>query len=167
MKYHTLCLIMSVGLIASCSTSSSASSGRPEIITWAKQIANLEKHMEYEVSQATPLTDKITSHPPTQDELTQLVEYSNRITALYNAMVSIEPPPEARTVHAKYVENYAKIADSVRYYVFAVKQNDLSYFDKSVTAAQDANRIGTEAYNDFEALLNRYSINCGEIDFCE
>jgi hypothetical protein len=166
MKYNTLRFALLMFLIASCS-SSPESSARPDIITWAKQIAHIENQLEQEVSQAKPLIDRITSRLPTQDEIDQLFDYSNRITSLYNEIVGIETPLEARSVHEKYVENYAEIANSVRYYVLALKMNDLTYFDKSVTAAQEANRIGAEAYTDFESLLNKYSISCEEIDFCQ
>ncbi|MEW6716256.1 MAG: hypothetical protein AB1345_01950 [Chloroflexota bacterium] len=157
-------LVFLMILIVACS---SVSPERGEIVEWASQIARIEKQLEYETTYFQPLLDRITSRPPTNDELDQLTEYNNRITALYNEISNIYVPQKARSVHALFVENYAKISDTARYYVFAIKMNDLSYFDKSVLAAQEANRIGSEAYYAFEDLLDRYSISCREIDFCE
>lgn len=157
-------LVTAVIFLAACSTDSS---DRSSVVTWAKQITNIETRLQAELDQAQPLLGRITTRPPTASELDQLVDYNNRVTSLYNELISIEPPAEVSPVHQRYVESYAKTADYVRYYVIAVKQNDLSYFDKSVTAAQEANRIREEAHSALEALLNRYSISCQEIDFCE
>lgn len=157
-------IILLTALLMACSPSSLA---RSETVSWARQVASIEKRLANEAKQAKPLIDRITSRRPTQQELNELVDYNNRITSLYDELVYIRVPAEARTVHDEYVENYAKVADSARYYVLAIKQNDLAYFDKSAIASQDANRIGAKAYSDFEMLLKRYSISCEEIDFCE
>ncbi len=156
--------ILAAIFIVACS---SGSSDRSSIVTWAKQFASIHNRVQANLDQVQPLIDRISTRPPSASELDQLVDYNNRITSSYNELIGIEPPPEAKAVHNKYVETYAKTADYVRYYLIAVKQNDLSYFDKSVTAAQEANRLGDEAYTAFQALLGRYSVSCQEIDFCE
>jgi len=157
----------SLVLIFLMGCSSTSSSDRSSIINWAKQIASLEKRLENEITQAQPLMSKITSRPPTRSELDKLTGYSNNVTSLYNDIINIEPPSEAKSVHSQYVDSYAKSADYLRYYVIAIKQNDLSYFDKSVISAQEANRIGEQAHSSLEELLNRYSISCEEINYCE
>lgn len=157
-------LVLAVLFVVSCSSSSS---DRASIVSWAKQIASIQNRLQAELDQAQPLLSRITARPPTSSELDELVDYNNRITALYNELIEVEPPEGAKATHAQYVETYARTTDYVRYYVIAIKENDLSYFDKSVTAAQEANRLAEGAHNAFEALLNRYSISCEEVDFCE
>ncbi len=164
MKTKVLFIMLFVFLVG---CSSSSSSERSDIVNWAKQIASLEKRLQSEINQFKPLSDRIVSRPPTSDELSQLTTHSNNVTALYNEIITITSPADAKSVHDQYIDSYAKTADYIRYYVIAVKQNDLTYFDKSVTAAQDANRIGAEAYSGFESILNKFSISCEEIDFCE
>lgn len=157
-------IILLVNIFVACSP---LSPERAEIVEWASHIARVEKQLEYEVTNIQPLFDLITSRPPTKDELDQLTEYNNQITSYYNEISGIHVPQEARSVHTLYIENYAKISDMVRYYLLAVKMNDVTYFDKSILAAQEANRIGAEAYYAFEDLLEKYSISCREIDYCE
>ena len=162
-KKITLLIFLSIICVA-CST---VSPEREEIVEWASQIARIEKQLEYEITYFQPLIQRVTSQPPTNEDLNQLTEYNNRITALYNEISNLYVPQKARAVHALYVENYAKVSDTARYYVLAIKMNDLSYFDKSVLAAQESNRLGDEAYSAFANLLDDYSISCSEIDFCE
>jgi len=157
-------LILLLSIFTACST---ASPEREEIVKWASQIARIEKQLEYEITYFQPLINRVTSNPPTNEDLSQLTEYNNRITSLYNEISNLSVPQKAKTVHALYVENYAKVSDTARYYVLAIKMNDLSYFDKSVSAAQEANKLGDEAYSAFANLLDDYSISCSEIDFCE
>jgi hypothetical protein len=65
------------------------------------------------------------------------------------------------------VESYAQAANSVLYYINFFSSADISLFQNSVLAAQEANRIGSEGYNELIALLDEYSISCEEIDYCE
>jgi hypothetical protein len=163
-------LIFFAWILAACITTTSSninSSDRLSIIVWSKQIANLENRLESEVSQAQPLIRKIADRPPTSSELKKLVNYNNEITELYNELINIEPPSDAENIHEQFIDYYTATTDYVRYYVLAIKQNDLSYFDKSVIAVQETNRKSAKAHSSFESLLNRYSITCEEIDFCE
>ncbi|HAL17048.1 MAG TPA: hypothetical protein DCP32_09955 [Anaerolineaceae bacterium] len=172
MKTKSLLAILFIFIVGCSSSSSSERSENNSlehsgIVNWATQIASLENRLKIEVVQFSALSGLIVSRPPTRDELSQLTKESNNITALYNEIINITPPIEAKSIHNKYIDHYAKTADYALYYVIAVKQNDLSYFEKSVNAVQDANRIGAEAYNDFEAILSKYSISCEEINFCD
>lgn len=141
--------------------------GRTDVVIWARQISNLENRLEKEINQSKPLADRITSRPPNQDDLDQLTHYNDAVSAIYNDMIAMRVPPEAKSVHEEYVQNLSAIADSVRNYLLAVRLNDLSYYDRSVTSAEEAHRNGIMANNDFAALLNRFSISCQEIDFCQ
>ena len=172
MKIKSLFTILFIFLIGCSSSSASERSGnssseRSAIVNWATEIASLENRLEIEIIQFSALSNQIVSRPPTRDELSQLTKESNNITALYNEIINITPPIEVKSIHNKYIDNYAKAADYALYYVIAVKQNDLSYFEKSVNAVHDANRMGAEAYNDFEAILSKYSISCEDINFCD
>lgn len=171
MRAKSLLIILAY-VIISCSPVMSSgtnpnSSERTNIIIWAKQIANLQNRFEARINQAQPLIKKISDNPPTRTDISQLVTYNNDITSLYNELIEIEPPPEARAVHEQYMDLFTSTTDSVRYYVYSVMENDLSYFDKSVEAAKETNQISTKAHSSFESILNRYSISCEEIDFCE
>jgi hypothetical protein len=147
--------------------SSTSSSERSSITNWAKQVAGLEKRLANELAQAEPLTSSSTSRPHTGTELDELTRHSDNVTSLYNEIIKIEPPPEAKAVHSLYVDTYAKSADYLRYYVMSIRLNDVRYFDKSVTAVEEANRTGEQARSALIDLLNRYSISCEEIDFCQ
>lgn len=163
-------IIFVAWIIAACIPTTSGnfnSSDRMSIIAWSIQIASLENRLEAEVNKAQPLIRKIADQPPTRSELKKLVDYNNEVTSLYNELINIEPPSDAKDVHEQFIEYYTSTTDYVRYYVLAIKQNDLSYFDKSVVAAQESNRRSAKAHSSFESLLNRYSISCEEIDFCE
>ncbi len=157
-------------LLCSCTpiiSSSSTSSNRSEIVSWAIELSTLEKKAKLLVDGIQPLMLTIVKRPPTASELSQLNDYSNNITDLYNQIIGMNVPKEARDIHSKYVDNYGKIADSARYYVLAIRENNVDYFNKSVASAQEANRIGTDAYYDFTDLLEKYSITCTEINYCE
>ena len=157
-------IIFLLSLTTSCST---ISGERQEIIEWATDITNIEKRLEYEFDYYDPLIKSITNRPPTDKELSELNDFSNQITKIYNDASTLYVPKDARTTHSLFLNSYAYTADMARYYYLAIKMNDLEYFDKSVKASQEANRIGSEAYYSFEDLLDEYSISCSEIDHCE
>ncbi|MDP2965598.1 MAG: hypothetical protein Q8N39_06100 [Pelolinea sp.] len=163
MKKVTIFFIILI-LFCACSSPSSA---RSDIISWAKEIVALEKQSEIVFQNIQPLIATIVERPPTANELIQLNDYSNNVTFLYNQLIKINGPEEVRGVQSKYMDNYAKMADSARYHVLAIRNNNIDYFNKSVSAAQDANRIGDDAYNDFIQLINKFSISCSDINYCE
>jgi len=160
-------IILFILIFTICVACSTDSSERREIVEWASQIARIEKQIESEIIYYQPLLNRIASRPPTSDELDQLTEYSDRIKAQYIEISKVSFPPEARSVHVLFIENYAKISDTARYYVMAIMMNDQSYYAKSVIAAEEASRTGNDAFNAFENLLDEYSISCAEIDLCE
>ena len=157
-------LMFFIFLFSACASNSQS---RSEIFVWAKLITDLEKILESEILEAQSLMETIKLRPPNDYEYQQLVDYSDRFANLYNEIITIEPPEEARSAHNKFSERYAKTADYMRYYVLAIQMNDLNYFDKSVLAVQDANRIGEEANYQFKQLLEKYSISCDELDYCQ
>lgn len=157
-------LFLGLNLNMACSTFSPE---RKEIVEWAYQIADLEKRLENTMISYQPLIEKISSRPPTNEEIEQLYEYHDQLVAIYNDALELHVPQEASSIHPLFVESYAKTSDSARYYIFAIKENDISYFDKSVLAAQKANSVGYDAFSAFENLLEKYAISCSEIYFCE
>ncbi len=167
----SISILLIFGFLVSCggptTQYSSQSTSRNEIVTWARKITSIEKQIENVYNEYLTLTRTITSSPPTSEELDELTDYSNRMTSLYNKAIDIDPPNDARSVHRKTIEFYGKITDSVRYYVLAINQNDLDYFDKSVIVAKDANELAKDLDEELEILLDRYSISCEEIDYCE
>ena len=167
----SISILLIFGFLVSCggptTQSSSQSTSRNEIVTWARKITSIEKQIENVYNEYQPLIRTITSSPPTSEEFDELRDYSNRMTSIYNKAIDIDPPYEARSVHRKHIEFYGKITDSVRYYMLAINQNDLEYFDKSVVAAKEANELTMDLDEELKILLDRYSISCEEIDYCE
>jgi len=154
--------------LLSCETQAAYNSEeRSDIVEWAKHIAMYEKDAKLVVNNYYELSSDLVSRYPTNEELNQLTTYYNLINYIYNKLGELNPPPKASSVHKKYVENYAKVADSILFYTISVRKNDITYFEKSVSASKEANRIGDEAYKGFVDLLDNYSISCSEIDFCE
>ncbi len=139
MKIKSLSTILFIILIGcsysnSSESSESTSSERSEIINWASQIASLENRLELVINKFTALSQQIASRPPTNDELSELTKINNEATDLYNEIIDIAPPIEVKSIHNKYIDNYSKMSESVLYYVIAIKQNDLNYFEKSASA---------------------------------
>jgi hypothetical protein len=163
MKYW-IYIFLALTFLSGCSSSDSQ---RDEIISWAKQITSIETRLGTEILQAEPIINRVTKEKPSQSDLKQLIDYNNNVISLCNDLNNIVVPSDAKITHDKYVENYNKISDSVRYYVLLIQTGDVSYYDKSVSAAQEANKIGNEAFNLFQDLLDQYSISCEEIDYCE
>jgi hypothetical protein len=160
-------ILLSLILLCSCTPALSSTSNRSEIVGWARELSNFEKRAEILVDDIQPLMLIIVKRPPTPFELNQLNDFSNAMTSLYNQLLDMNPPKEARAIHNKYIESYAKSADFARFYVLSIRENNIDFFNLSTTAVQDANRIGADAYIDFANLLEEYSISCSEIDFCE
>ncbi len=154
-------------LIGCNPTSSTQATERDEIIEWAKKISSTEKSLSVEIEQIGSIMWKLKSQPPSNGDISQLSGCYNNITSLYNNLLSINPPVKAKSIHDKYVESYAQAANSVLYYINFFSSADISLFQNSVLAAQEANRIGSEGYNELIALLDEYSISCEEIDYCE
>lgn len=166
-KLHLIAFLFII-LICGCSSQNiQSSSERSDIVEWAKQIAKYEKDAELVVNDFQKLTSDLVSRYPTNNELDKLTTYYNVINAMYNELSELEPPLKATSVHKKYVDNYSKVSDSILNYIIAVKQNDIIYFEKSVSASKEANQIGENAYREFIELLDDYSISCNEIDYCE
>lgn len=82
-------------------------------------------------------------------------------------MVGIHVPPESIDAHKKYIQNYSDMANSLQYYYLFVLTSDFDYYVKSTESVHEANLSGMEAYQLFDAILQKYSISCDEIDFCE
>ena len=154
-------------LIGCNPTSSTQATERDEIIEWAKKISSTEKSLSVEIEQIGSIMWKLKSQPRSNGDISQLSGCYNNITSLYNNLLSINPPVKAKSIHDKYVESYAQAANSVLYYINFFSSADISLFQNSVLAAQEANRIGSEGYNELIALLDEYSISCEEIDYCE
>lgn len=168
MKRIFVALLLICLFIVGCVTQvSNNSKDRSDIVKWARQIAKYEKDSQIVMENYNQLTIGLVNHYPSEKEILQLTTYNNLITYMYNELLKIEPPPDSSSVHQNYVEYYSKASESILFYIIAIRQNDLSYFEKSVVASKEGNRIGDIAYAGFVELLNKYSISCEEIDFCE
>jgi len=166
-KLINLLFVISICFVGCSNQGINNSDERSNIINWAKQIAKFERDSIIVMDEFNSLTIDISSHYPSDEELSQLTNCYNLITYMYNKLSEMNPPPNALSVHLNYVENYSKASDTILFYIIAVKQNDISYFEKSVAASKEGNRIGDEAYNGFADLLSKYSISCNETDYCE
>ena len=160
-------VLLSALCLGACSPSDPDRSARSDIIIWASQIGVIESRLVLEIDRAAPLIDRVTDRPPTVSDLSQLSDYGNRMTSLYNDMAAITPPRDARQAQDLYVENYSLIEESARYYVLAIRLNNVDYFNRSAEAAAGANQVGSQAYFAFQDLLDQYSIVCSEINYCE
>ena len=166
MKISYIPFIMIPLLLGACSLLRGGSS-RSELVSWASQIANLEKQMDVEINSWSRLSGKIESRAPTQDEYKELVYFNERVTELYNSMIAVKPPPEVKDLHWKYIFEFAKATDAVSNYIMAVRMFEPAYMDKSTQAVQERDQLDQEANNDFQAFLDSYSIKCGEINYCQ
>jgi len=166
MKISYFPIIVLPVLLGACSLLRTGSS-KAELVAWASQIASLEKQMEMEIKNWSRLSGKIESRAPTQDEYKELVHLNDRVNELYNSMIALQPPPEVKDLHWKYIVDFAKATDAVSNYVMGARMFDPSYFEKSAQAAQEKSQMDEDAYNDFQAFLDQYSIKCGEINFCQ
>ena len=115
-------------LLCSCTSTLSSSSNSSEIVAWAKELSSIEKRAEILIDGIQPLMLTIVKRPPTSSESSQLNDYSNNVTSLYNQLVDMNPPDEAREIHNKYIDSYAKFDDSARFYVLAIRLNNVDYF---------------------------------------
>lgn len=143
------------------------STTRSELINWAKKITSIELDYLEDTSEFNLLVDKLGQSPPTNQDCEELAKSYKKVAGFYSDLLSEIPPTEAHEVHSKYVKQYAQASNGILYYQIAVCQNDFTYFEKSVIASQEANRVGNEAYLEFVELMKRYSITCTEIDYCE
>lgn len=166
MKISHIPFIMIPLLLGACSLLRTGSS-RAELVAWASQIANLEKQMDVEINSWSRLSGKIESRAPTQDEYKELVYFNERVTELYNSIIALTPPPEVKDLHWKYIVDFAKATDAVSNYLTAVRMFDPAYLDMSAQAVQERDQLDKDANNDFQAFLDRYSIKCGEINYCQ
>ncbi len=158
MRRHLLVFL--IILITACENTTYA---RSDILAWAKQIAALQKKL---ISLAQR-TEPFVQHGPTKNDCNQLLDISYRSKDLYNEIIKLDYPDEARSVHNEFIESYAKHSDADRDYAFYVCQNDVSYYDKYSTALKEANRLNETAYHHFLDLTIQYSISCDEIDLCK
>ena len=168
MKKLLISFFVSFFFLVGCfSNSPKTSSDRADIIRWAKEIASIQHRFEIITSNYDSLNQVIRKRPPTKSELSQLTTYVNDVIELYNELDSFTPPKEALSIHAKYVESLSQASNTILYYKIAVSNNDITYFEKSLNASYESNRLSSEGYNSFVDLIDKYSISCEEINFCE
>jgi len=110
---------------------------------------------------------KLGANLPTDDDLNKLEFFFESISEFYIKLNNMSPPMAASSVHGKFKEQYSLASDAMLHYFIAVSQNDITYFEKSVENSKEANRIGSEASDEFVELLSGYSITCSEIGLCE
>jgi len=168
MKKNIIVFITISFLLFGCITQTDANlEQRTEIVEWAKQIAEYENDAEIIVNNYYSLTSNLVSRYPTNEEMEELTSYYNLINYIYNDLLEMSPPVDASSIHHDFIESYSKVADSILYYKIAINQNDITYFEKSVSASKEANRIGNDAYQGFIQILDNFKISCDEINFCE
>jgi len=148
-----------------CSPGSSPVRG--DVLQWAKQVVPLGKALKSENADHQVLVDALRTRIPTHDDCLQLREFTNQSSDLYNQMVRMHPPEQARSVYLEFVEAFSSNTDADRYYALYVCQNDVSYYDLHAQAVEATNRRGETALHDFKQLLEQYSISCGDVDMCE
>ena len=166
-KFALVFLFISFCITGCASQVSYTSVERSDILQWAKQIATHENDAELVMQEFNSLAKELSTKYPSDNELSQLTMYYNLISYMYNELSQLNPPSEALSTHKNYVENYAKASDAILFYTIAVRQNDIEYFERSVAATKEGNRIGDKAYSGFIEILDQYSISCDEIDYCE
>jgi hypothetical protein len=168
MKKLLISIFLLIFFLVGCSSNNPKTlSDREEIIKWAKEIASIHNRFEIIMSNYDFLSQVIQKRPPTKSELSQLTTCVNDVIELYNELDSFTPPKEALSIHAKYVESLTQASNAILYYKIAVSNNDMTYFEKSLNASYEGNLLSSEGYNNFVDLLDKYSISCEEINFCE
>jgi len=163
--FSTFLLVM---LLCACNPNNvQKSKERQEILSWAKVIAEIELDYLEITEDFYILQRKLGSSLPTYNDLTSLQVMYETISGFYTKTNKMNPPTAASLVHAKFSEKYALASDAILQYYISASQNDILYFEKSVTNSKGANKLNDEAYQGFIEILNKYSITCDEIEFCE
>jgi len=134
------------------------------MLTWAKQIANLQKTLIANVDSSNAFLQQ---RSPTSSDCPQLTDFADRSKDIYNQILKLSRPEEARSVHNEFVDSYSKSADADRFYAISICQDDVTYYDKYASALVDANRTNEAAFHDFKQLMDKYSISCDDVDLCE
>jgi hypothetical protein len=164
MRRKFLIAIILIIILGGCSP---ASSDRSNVLSWAKKIAALEKQMNQEMHDWRAFVAKTGNKKPSQSEIALFNQYNNDVNGIYYELARIQAPPPAREVQVQYAENYLRIYNSVRNYYYFINSGDPAYLEKSNNDEQEATLSGQKAGNDFAELLQKYSISCTEIDFCQ
>ncbi len=166
MKISHIPFMLMALLLGACSLLRMGSS-KAVLKTWALQIASLENQMDMELNNWNRLTGNIESRAPTQDEYKELLILNDRFTELYNSMIALQPPPETKDLHWKFIVDFAKATDAASTYIMAARMFEPAYYEKSAQAFQEKDQLDQDANQEFEAFLVQYSIDCGEINFCQ
>ena len=70
-------------------------------------------------------------------------------------------------LHWKFIVDFAKATDAASTYIMAARMFEPAYYEKSAQAFQEKDQLDQDANQEFEAFLERYSIKCGEINYCQ
>jgi len=140
---------------------------RADLIEWGKEIGGLQKNLVSSIHTSDAFILDLSTRVPNREDCNQLKEFIEPTTAIYNAALDLTPPEEARLVHNKFVDSFARNADVSKYYALYICENEASYYDQYTLAVTEANRLSEEAFHDLKVLMEDNSISCSEIDLCK